>query len=329
MITETYIVDESAHNIRVDLVLSGIFSDISRTHIKALIRDGRLIVRRDDNNHRVIDPAWHVRNGDAVTLDIPTPVASTLQPEKMLLDILYEDGHVIVLNKPAGMVVHPSAGHVHGTLVHGLLAHCGDALTGIGDVKRPGIVHRLDKDTSGVMVIAKTNPAHQSLSAQFAEHGRDGKLEREYIGLVWGAPRPTQGIISTGYGRNPDNWRKMAVLPTKNSTPHAITHYHAQPSTTKAITPIICKLETGRTHQIRVHMHHLKHPIIGDALYGSNSGARVCRLSPMLIKAFTNLKRQALHAQMLSFVHPASGDKLRFTAPAPRDMAACLDILTP
>lgn len=327
------------YNTRIDLALVDIFSQLSRTRIKALIRDGRLTVMRESKNHLVIDPAWTAREGDIVALDIPAPTPTELIPEEMLLDVIYEDNELIIVNKPAGLVMHPSAGHAEGTLVHGLLAHCGDSLTGVGDERRPGIVHRLDKNTSGLVVVAKTNFAHRMLSSQFAAHGRDGQLEREYIGLVWGTPRPAQGRINTCYGRDPNNWRKMAVLPEQQiiangyteteTSGRAITHYIAQQSTNKNITPVLSRLETGRTHQIRVHMRHIGHPIIGDALYSSDMRARVRKQPESLALALSGLKRHALHARLLGFVHPTRGEKMLFAAPPPRDMATCLDVLTP
>jgi 23S rRNA pseudouridine1911/1915/1917 synthase len=230
---------------------------------------------------------------------------------------------VVVLEKPAGLVVHPAAGHDSGTLVNALIAHCGDSLSGIGGVKRPGIVHRLDKDTSGLLVVAKTDRAHKSLAEQFADHGRSGPLERAYLALVWGVPEPRRGIIQAALARSTSNRERIAVVPEERGR-HAITRYAVEatfpPDTETAASLVRCMLETGRTHQIRVHMAHIRHPLIGDPLYGAGFRTKVSRLPEAARDAVTALRRQALHATLLQFSHPATGRIMRFESPLPPDL---------
>jgi 23S rRNA pseudouridine1911/1915/1917 synthase len=233
---------------------------------------------------------------------------------------VFEDKHLIVINKPAGLVVHPAAGHAGGTLVNALLAHCGDSLSGIGGVKRPGIVHRLDKDTSGLLVIAKTDKAHGALSEQFAAHGRDGRLQRAYLAFVWGdLVRPT-GMITTGIGRSTTNRQKQAVS-TRSDAREAITHYEVVERFGGVASLVRCNLETGRTHQIRVHMAHIGHPLLGDGVYGSGFKTSIAKLSDEARVAVNALKGQALHAALLGFEHPVSGKALQFEAGLPADLS--------
>ena len=298
-------------------------SPLSRTRLKALILDGAVT----ENGAAVTDPSQSVQAEAKYAVLLPPVREATPQAEDIPLDIMFEDDHVIVLNKPSGMVVHPGPGQPNGTLVNALIAHCGDTLSGIGGEKRPGIVHRLDKDTSGVMVAAKTDAAHFSLSAQFAAHGRDGRMQRSYQALVWGTPLPGVGRVDAGLARAPHNRRKMAVSTHENAR-HAITNYYVQQSFLDGqVTRLTCHLETGRTHQIRVHMAHIGHPVLGDPLYGAGMKSRASHLNAPTQSALEALARQALHAAVLGFEHPATGARMDFKAPLPVDMARLLATL--
>ncbi len=240
------------------------------------------------------------------------------------LDVVYEDDALIVIDKPAGLVVHPGAGHATGTLVNALIAHCGASLSGIGGVARPGIVHRLDKDTSGLLVIAKTDQAHRALADQFADHGRTGELERGYLALVWGAPSRPHGTIDANVGRHPTSRTKMAVLPAGKGR-EAVTHWRVVETFGRGKEPVAslieCTLETGRTHQVRVHMAHIGHPLIGDPLYGQGFKSKLRSLPEPLHGKLAGLNRQALHAEELAFAHPVTGTLLKFNSPLPADLA--------
>jgi 23S rRNA pseudouridine1911/1915/1917 synthase len=260
-------------------------------------------------------------------LDIAVPHAAAAEPvgEAIPLRIVHEDDQLIVIDKPAGLVVHPGAGHQDGTLVNALIAHCGTSLSGIGGVKRPGIVHRLDKDTSGLLVVAKTDAAHQSLAAQFAAHGRDGRLERGYLALVWGAPERARGTIDAPLARSAGD-RKRIGIARGDKGRHAITHFEVletmSASDGRALAGLLMlRLETGRTHQIRVHMAHAGHPVMGDPTYASGFKASRNRLEPDARDALDALGRQALHAAILGFEHPATGKRLHFISPLPDDIA--------
>jgi 23S rRNA pseudouridine1911/1915/1917 synthase len=235
-----------------------------------------------------------------------------------------------VIDKPAGLVVHPAAGHDSGTLVNALIAHCGESLSGIGGVKRPGIVHRLDKDTSGLLVVAKTDRAHRGLAAQFADHGRTGALERAYIALVWGVPDPTRGVVDGAIARSTANREKMAVVADDRGR-HARTHYAVEAVFGPARAPVAsclrCRLETGRTHQIRVHMAKIGHPLLGDESYGAGFKTKAVRLSPEAREALRGLGRQALHAAVLGFEHPVSGENLHFESEPPPDLQRLIGAL--
>ena len=312
---------------RLDRALAVLWSDLSRSRLQALIRDGHVAV----NGVAVTDPGQKVPGGAAVSLDLPPPVPAEPLAEAIALQVVYEDESLIVIDKPAGLVVHPAAGHETGTLVNALIAHCGDSLSGIGGVRRPGIVHRLDKDTSGLLVVAKTDRAHQGLALQFADHGRTGPLERAYLALVWGVPARTHGTVEAALGRSSHNREKMAVISEERGR-HAITHWwreEALPSGAKEPVAALlrCELETGRTHQIRVHMAHIGHPLLGDEVYGSGFRTKAKRLSPVAQEALARLGRQALHAAVLGFEHPVTNETLRFESAIPEDMAALLSAL--
>jgi 23S rRNA pseudouridine1911/1915/1917 synthase len=297
---------------RLDRFLARSFADISRARFQRLIAEGHVKVEG-----AVVDDT-SLKLKPAQTVEISLPPAKPAEPgaENIALDVVYEDKHVIVINKPVGLVVHPAAGHDSGTLVNALLAHCGDSLSGIGGVKRPGIVHRLDKDTSGLLVIAKNDAAHQSLSEQFQAHGRDGRLQREYLAFVWGVPQRPIGTISTGIARSPHNRQKMAVSQSALAK-EAITHFRVEENFGDTATLVRCNLETGRTHQIRVHMAHIGHPLLGDLVYGGGFKTAIARLSDGAKEAVKALKGQALHATVLGFEHPKTGKPLLFEAKLP------------
>lgn len=299
--------------------------DLSRTRLQALIRDGHL--RIDGGVLR--DPSAKVRVGSSFSLTVPEAAPAVPQGENLALAIVYEDDDLVVVDKPAGLVVHPAAGHDSGTLVNALIAHCGASLSGVGGVKRPGIVHRLDKDTSGLLVVAKNDRAHQGLAAQFADHGRSGPLERAYLALVWGVPERQRGTVEAPLDRDPRNREKIAVTRAGRGR-HAVTHWHRIAAFHDAAdTPVAalleCRLETGRTHQIRVHMAHIGHPLVGDATYGAGFRTKAARLAQGTAEAVRAFPRQALHAALLGFAHPRTGQALRFESPLPADMAALLE----
>jgi 23S rRNA pseudouridine1911/1915/1917 synthase len=297
--------------LRLDRALANALPDLSRARIQMLIGEGA--VRHGDA--AASDPAAKARAG-VYRIAIPPPAPATPEAEAIPLVVLFEDADLIVLDKPAGMAAHPAPGSERGTLVNALLAHCEGSLSGIGGVARPGIVHRLDKDTSGVMVAAKTDAAHRGLSALFAAHD----IERAYIALTRGAPRAAKGTVATRLGRSPRDRKKMAVL--RSGGREAITHYQAEHLFGPASKPLAARLratlETGRTHQIRVHLASLGAPVLGDALYGAGSPAPAVRAAI----GQAGLARQALHAAVLGFRHPVTGAALRFETPLPADMAA-------
>jgi 23S rRNA pseudouridine1911/1915/1917 synthase len=295
---------------RLDRVLAAHLTELSRTRLKALILEGAVTA----GGRTVDDPGYKVKPGDVFTILVPPPEPAEPAGENIPLSILYEDDQLIVIDKPAGLVVHPAAGHQSGTLVNALIAHCGDTLSGIGGVMRPGIVHRLDKDTSGVMVAAKTDKAHKALSEQFADHGRTGDLERGYLAFVWGVPDRPRGTIDAPIDRHPHNREKMAV---RQSGREAITHWEVQERYAgvdgKPVASLIeCRLETGRTHQIRVHLAHIGHPILGDETYATGFRTKAVLLPKAAQDALQALGRQALHAYFLAFQHPVSGEVLQF-----------------
>ncbi len=317
------VVDETLAGGRIDAVLAKAHDALSRNRIKDLILGGAVSV----NGKPIGEPKYRVKAGETIILVAPPPEDPEPQPENIPLDILYEDDHLIVINKPVGMVVHPAPGSPSGTLVNALIYHCGDSLKGIGGVKRPGIVHRLDKDTSGVMVAAKTEKAHKHLSEQFADHGRTGPLHRAYIAYAWGATQSGMGTVNAPLGRDPGNRLKQAVL---KSGREAITHYNVEArfgGDGWDITRIQCQLETGRTHQIRVHMAHIGHPLVSDLLYAPGFATKVNRLPDTLAAIISGLGRQALHAAELGFEHPETGEEMLFEADLPDDLQELEDAL--
>ena len=305
-------------SVRLDRVLATRLADLSRSRLKALILAGQVAVK----GLPIRDPAYHVTSGDTITIDVPEAVAAEPKGEDIALDIIYEDDDIIVIDKPRGLVVHPAAGHETGTLVNALIAHCGTSLSGIGGVKRPGIVHRLDKDTTGLMVVAKNDRAHQSLTAQFADHGRTGAMRRGYMAFAWDVPGRQRGTIDAPIDRHPHNREKMAVRPSGRE---AITHWEILESFNgrdgKPVASLLaCQLETGRTHQIRVHLAHIGHPLMGDGVYGPHFKTKASHLDPEGQSALEALGRQALHAYLLALEHPKTGEILHWEQPLPEDL---------
>lgn len=324
---------EDASRLRIDKLIADALPDVSRARVQALVAGGAVCVKDDPDTEEfgaLTDASRKARPGAVYEIAVPPAAPAEPEPQAIPLDVLYEDAHLIVLNKPAGLTVHPAPGAEDGTLVNALLAHCGDSLSGIGGVKRPGIVHRLDKDTSGVMVAAKTDAAHQALAAQFAAHGRDGALERAYLAVAWGAPRRQKVTIDAPIGRHPRDRKKMAVVKGPASR-HAVTHVevrrrYGDPDAPSAAL-LECRLETGRTHQIRVHLAREGWPVIGDPLYAQGFRTRLAILPQPARAAPEALDRQALHAALLGFRHPATGETLRFAADPPPDMARLIAAL--
>ena len=302
---------------RLDRFLAESFAPLSRSRIKNLILDG--MARRGDVTVR--DPSEAVQAGLTYALTVPEAVAAVPQPENIPLTILYEDADLIVLDKPAGLVVHPAPGNYEGTLVNALLAHCGESLTGIGGERRPGIVHRLDKETSGVMVAAKTELAHTRLSEIFAN--RD--LDRHYRALCWGTMSPPAGDIEGAIGRDPKDRKRMAVRLSGGRA--ALTHYTTLQIWRLAVSLLDVKLSTGRTHQIRVHLAAQSHPVIGDPVYLRRIPAASKRLPPEARAKLLDFPRQALHAASLAFAHPRTGEPLSFETDPPEDFRDLIDTL--
>jgi 23S rRNA pseudouridine1911/1915/1917 synthase len=297
-------------------------ASLSRTRAKALIEGGAATV----DGVAVTDANFTVRAGQIVALAIPAAADPTPAGEAIPLAVMFEDEHLLVIDKPAGLVVHPAAGHQTGTLVNALIAHCAESLSGIGGVRRPGIVHRLDKDTSGLMVVAKTDRAHQGLAKTFADHGRTGDLTREYLALVWGAPERPAGVIDAPLGRHAIDREKIAIVPAARGR-HAVTHWRIVERLSAEASLIACRLETGRTHQIRVHLASIGHPLLGDPVYGQGFKTKAARLSPQAQTALKALGRQALHAAILGFAHPVTHAPLRFESAPPPDMQKLLAAL--
>ena len=317
---ETVVIAAEEAGERLDRVLAARIEELSRSRLKALILDGEVAI----GAHTIRDPGHRVNSGDTVSVDVPPPEDPQPHGESIPLHVVFEDDAVIVIDKPKGLVVHPAAGHPTGTLVNALIAHCGDSLSGIGGVRRPGIVHRLDKDTTGLMVVAKTDRAHKKLSDQFADHGRTGPLQRGYLAFAWGVPDRPKGTIEAPIDRHPHAREKMAVRPNGRE---AITHWqvlekYAGTDRKPVASMLACRLETGRTHQIRVHLAHKGHPLLGDDLYGPGFKTKAALLTPAARESLQNLGRQALHAYLLGFEHPLSGDYLEFQSELPPDLGS-------
>jgi 23S rRNA pseudouridine1911/1915/1917 synthase len=321
---ETVKIAANEHGLRLDRVLAARLPALSRSRLKALILDGQVAIEA----RTIRDPATHVNSGETVTLTLPDPEPAEPEGEAIPLNIIYEDAALIIIDKPAGLVVHPAAGHAKGTLVNALIAHCGDSLSGIGGVKRPGIVHRLDKDTTGLMVVAKSDTAHKALSRQFADKG-ENELERGYLALVWGVPNRPKGTIDAPLDRHPHTRDKRAV---RVGGREAVTHWQVlerfvAPDGKPVASLVACTLETGRTHQIRVHLAHLGHPIMGDETYAAGFKSKASRLAPAARTALEGLGRQALHAYLLVIKHPETGQNLAFQSELPGDMRRLRDAL--
>ena len=319
--SETIKIEAEEQGLRLDRVLAARIPALSRSRLKALILDGQVTIQGAIGARTIRDPALYVNSGDIVIVTLPAPEEPKPAGERIPLTIVYEDDALIVIDKPSGLVVHPAAGHAKGTLVNALIAHCGDSLSGIGGVKRPGIVHRLDKDTTGLMVVAKTDAAHRALSAQFANKAESG-IERGYLAFVWGAPDRAKGSIDAPLDRHPHSRDKRAV---REGGRHAVTHWQvlerfAGPDGKPVASLLACTLETGRTHQIRGHLAHIGHPILGDATYGTGFKTKASRLSPEARAALEGLGRQALHAYLLAIKHPQNAKSLRFQAELPADL---------
>ncbi|MGB6116828.1 MAG: RluA family pseudouridine synthase [Mesorhizobium sp.] len=324
---KAYRADENAAGQRLDQFLAAAAGpDLSRSRVQALIKAGAVTV----NGRVATEPKTKLAGSEEIVIDAPPPAPPEPQGEDIALDVLYEDADVIVVNKPAGLVVHPGAGNPTGTLVNALISHCGVSLSGIGGVARPGIVHRLDKDTSGVMVVAKNDNAHRLLSEAFADHGRTGDLERAYLALVWGAPRQS-GTIETYLGRSSRDRLKQAVVREEQpDARHAVTHYEVQETygPEPQASLVECRLETGRTHQIRVHMAHIGNPLIGDRDYGAAFKTKANKLPDDIRATVDGFGRQALHAYLLAFPHPSTGEVMQFEAPLPNDMAQLVEAMS-
>lgn len=287
-----YIAEEQESGCRIDAWLAERKPDLSRSYIQKLAKDGKVLV-----NQKAVKPNYKLRAGDCVTVYVPEPEEPEILPENIPLDILYEDEDVLVVNKPKGMVVHPAAGHTSGTLVNAVLYHCQGNLSGINGILRPGIVHRIDKDTTGALLICKNDAAHHSLAEQLKEHS----INRRYRAVVWGNLPEDTGTVEGPVGRHPTDRKKMAI--NRKNGKEAVTHYQVLERFGNA-TYVECRLETGRTHQIRVHMSSIGHPLLGDEVYGSG-------------KSPWKLQGQTLHAMTLGFVHPRTGEYLEFQAPLP------------
>jgi 23S rRNA pseudouridine1911/1915/1917 synthase len=318
---------------RLDRVLARHIAELSRSRLKTLIEAGAVAI----DGATIRDPSHRVNSGMAISVDVPPPQPAKPAPEPIALDVVYEDDDIVVIDKPRNLVVHPAAGNWTGTLVNALIAHCGESLSGIGGERRPGIVHRLDKDTTGLMVVAKNDAAHRALAAQFADHGKSGEpFERSYLALVWGAPERPHGVIDKPIDRDPRARDRMAV---REGGREAVTHWQVleryggsasksagkSAKAAKLAQPVasllLCRLETGRTHQIRVHLASIGHPLLGDQVYGTGFRTKSVLLPPKAQAAWADLGRQALHAHILTVQHPSNGEIMRFRSELPRDLA--------
>ena len=307
-------IPETGEGTRVDKFLSSALTELSRTRLKSLIEEGQVTL----GGVKLTNPSHRVKSGDELNIEIPIPRPPLPKGQAISLNIEFEDDDLIVLEKPPGLVVHPAPGNPDRTLVNALIAHCGSSLSGIGGEARPGIVHRLDKDTSGLMLAAKNDYSHRHLAAQFADH----TLDRAYLALVWGVVSPNHGEISGNIGRNPGNRKKMAVVPYGGKT--ALTSYKLQKTLGDWASLVECRLATGRTHQIRVHMASIGHSVIGDKLYGGGIKSATKKRAPEFCERAAKLDRHALHAYLLGFIHPRTGKRLRFEIKLAKDIKALL-----
>ncbi|MCB1520186.1 MAG: RNA pseudouridine synthase [Hyphomicrobiaceae bacterium] len=354
-LTARHEVADADAGMRVDAFLARQLEGVSRSRVQSLIRDGHVSCR----GRTIGDANERVKPGEEFVVVLPPPVAATPKGQDITLAVVFEDEHLIVVDKPAGLVVHPAAGHADGTLVNALIQHCGDSLSGIGGVRRPGIVHRLDKDTSGLLVVAKSDAAHAGLADQFAAHGRDGRLVRAYEGVCWRVPDRMVGTVDAPLARSSQNRTKISVVRSERGR-EAVTHYEVlevfggsgagaiaptrsdvRSAASRRVTgamarrpdepPVAARLrlvlETGRTHQIRVHLAHIGHPLLGDATYAAGFKASAKRLAPAQSAALGRLRRQALHAAELGFEHPVTGERLHFESALPADMKALIEAL--
>lgn len=288
-----FIIQPDQKGERIDKVITLYCEEYSRSFIQRLIKDEKVMV-----NEKIVKSNYKVEEQDCVSFCVPAPIDLDIQPEKMDLDILYEDNDIIVINKGKGMVVHPAAGHYSGTIVNGLLYHCKDQLSGINGVMRPGIVHRIDMNTTGAIVVCKNDKAHKFIAEQLKEHS----ITRKYRAIVWNPLKENDGIVNAPIGRHPVDRKKMSI--NEKNGKHAVTHYHLIENLGGKFAYIECQLETGRTHQIRVHMSSIHHPLLGDDVYGPS-------------KNTYKLEGQTLHAMILGFIHPTTKKYMEFEAPLP------------
>src|SRR5580692_309061 len=321
-------IDDAETGGRLDRVLAAHITELSRSRLKTLIEAGAVAI----DGRTIRDPSHRVNSAAAVTVEVPEAEPAKPVAEAIPLAVVYEDDDIIVIDKPKGLVVHPAAGHWTGTLVNALIAHCGESLSGIGGERRPGIVHRLDKDTSGLMVVAKNDRAHRRLAAQFAAHGRDGRpFERGYLAFVWDAPDRPRGTVDRPIDRHKSVRTRMAI---QEGGREAVTHWQlierfrtskgtqkAKGKADSAASLLACTLETGRTHQIRVHLASIGHPLLGDGVYGTGFRSKAALLPQAAQVVLKDLGRQALHAHMLAFEHPVTGKLMRFRSELPPDLA--------
>lgn len=311
----TLTVENSDQGLRLDKFLAGKMKEFSRTRLSQLVENGYICV----SGIVIKESSFKTKEGQVIEITIPSLTEAIPTPQPIPLNILFEDEDVIVINKPAGMVVHPAPGNLTGTLVNALLSHCGESLSGINGVKRPGIVHRLDKNTSGLLVAAKNDQAHHHLAHQLASR----EMKRIYQALVWGNPFPPQGLIEGAIARDPRHRQRMAL---RSNGKFARTHYKVLTSFGKLTSLVECRLETGRTHQIRVHLANKGHPLLGDSLYGKQPRTVPCSLKTFLETQWVK-ERQALHAKELSFIHPRTHEELYFSTDLPEDMGNLITTL--
>lgn len=309
-------IPEAFHKQRLDKALAALLPEFTRARLQSLIAEGCVTL----NGEAIEDASRKVKTDECYHLVIPELKTSTLVAQEIPLDIVYEDNDILIINKPPGLTVHPGAGNADGTLVNALLAHCGESLSGIGGVARPGIVHRIDKDTSGLLAVAKHDNAHVHLSKQLETR----TLSRTYLALVWGVPSPKRGTISAPITRSTSNRQKMAVA--KVGGKEAITHYQVGEEYGSIASLVECRLQTGRTHQIRVHMQHIKHPIIGDETYGGKRKSS-SKWPERVAEALQHFPRQALHAWKLKLIHPVTAKEMEFEAEFPEDMEELIEVL--